>query len=74
MTDGFKTDPQVAEGEDMPTPRGGSPIPVASISTMPSYSHYIQGTPGEEEVLDSRKFILTPSDIRHLLMTSQDIE
>ncbi|KAI1405656.1 hypothetical protein F4819DRAFT_509400 [Hypoxylon fuscum] len=50
----YELNPQVAEGEDMPTPRGGSPIPVASISTMPSYSHYIQGTPGEEEVLDSR--------------------
>ncbi|KAI1414278.1 hypothetical protein F5Y13DRAFT_19231 [Hypoxylon sp. FL1857] len=43
----------VVNGEDVPTPRGGSPVQVNTIPSAPAYN-YIQGTPGDEEVLDSR--------------------
>ncbi|OTA67684.1 hypothetical protein K449DRAFT_181688 [Hypoxylon sp. EC38] len=43
----------VVNGEDMPTPRGGSPVQVTTIPPAPAYN-YIQGTPGDEEILDSR--------------------
>ncbi|KAI1391329.1 uncharacterized protein F4822DRAFT_182121 [Hypoxylon trugodes] len=49
----YELNPPLVNGEDVQTPRGGSPVPVA-IPAAPSYSNYIQGTPGEEEVLDSR--------------------
>ncbi|KAI1371527.1 hypothetical protein F4677DRAFT_450350 [Hypoxylon crocopeplum] len=50
----YELNPPLVNGEDVPTPRAGSPVPIATIPTAPSYSNYIQGTPGEEEVLDSR--------------------
>ncbi|KAI1133857.1 hypothetical protein F5Y05DRAFT_277179 [Hypoxylon sp. FL0543] len=46
-------DLNVMDGEDVPTPRGGSPVQVTTIPSAPAYN-YIHGTPGEEEVLDSR--------------------
>ncbi|KAI0834171.1 hypothetical protein F5Y06DRAFT_300881 [Hypoxylon sp. FL0890] len=46
-------DLNVVNGEDVPTPRSGSPVQVATIPSAPAYN-YIHGTPGEEEELDSR--------------------
>ncbi|KAL7625560.1 hypothetical protein AAE478_004780 [Parahypoxylon ruwenzoriense] len=43
----YELDPPQPNPVGSPTPRGGSP-------TIPVYPNYIQGTPGEEEILDTR--------------------
>ncbi|KAI1462457.1 hypothetical protein F4805DRAFT_134667 [Annulohypoxylon moriforme] len=50
----YELNPPLANGDDVPTPRGGSPILGGPIAAAPAYPNYIQGTPGEEEVLDNR--------------------
>ncbi|KAI0897676.1 hypothetical protein F4806DRAFT_494402 [Annulohypoxylon nitens] len=50
----YELNPPLANGEDVPTPRGGSPVLGGPITAAPAYPNYIQGTPGEEEVLDNR--------------------
>ncbi|KAI2609295.1 hypothetical protein GGR54DRAFT_643611 [Hypoxylon sp. NC1633] len=50
----YELTPALAEGDGVPTPRGGSPVQATGIPATPSYSTHIQGTPGDEEVLDSR--------------------
>ncbi|KAI4867745.1 hypothetical protein F4820DRAFT_467368 [Hypoxylon rubiginosum] len=50
----YELNPSVLDGEEVPTPRGGSPVMVASPTTIPAYPYHIQGTPGETEVLDNR--------------------
>ncbi|KAI0169487.1 hypothetical protein GGR52DRAFT_469070 [Hypoxylon sp. FL1284] len=50
----YTSNPAVADGEDVPTPRGGSPVMMPTSAAVPSYPYHIQGTPGEEEILDSR--------------------
>ncbi|KAI0881143.1 uncharacterized protein GGS22DRAFT_192629 [Annulohypoxylon maeteangense] len=50
----YELNPPLANGDDIPTPRGGSPILGGPVPTAPAYPNYIQGTPGEEEVLDNR--------------------
>ncbi|KAI1093949.1 hypothetical protein F5B19DRAFT_95752 [Rostrohypoxylon terebratum] len=50
----YELNPPLANGDDMPTPRGGSPVLGGPSAAAPAYPHYIQGTPGEEEMLDNR--------------------
>ncbi|KAI1079293.1 hypothetical protein F5B20DRAFT_581395 [Whalleya microplaca] len=56
----YAIDSALAPEEDVPTPRGGSPNPPTPIPTTLSYpaqsygNYTIQGTPGNEEELDSR--------------------
>ncbi|KAI1768715.1 hypothetical protein GGR53DRAFT_462102 [Hypoxylon sp. FL1150] len=50
----YELNPPVVDGEEVPTPRGGSPVLITSSATIPSYPYHIQGTPGDAEVLDNR--------------------
>ncbi|KAI1205951.1 uncharacterized protein F4807DRAFT_464183 [Annulohypoxylon truncatum] len=50
----YELNPPLTNGDDVPTPRGGSPVLGGPIPAAPAYPNYIQGTPGEEEVLDNR--------------------
>ncbi|KAI0117051.1 hypothetical protein F4814DRAFT_439575 [Daldinia grandis] len=50
----YELNPSLANGDDLPTPRGGSPVSGPMVPSTLSYANYIQGTPGMEEILDSR--------------------
>ncbi|KAI1803375.1 hypothetical protein F4811DRAFT_562548 [Daldinia bambusicola] len=50
----YELNPSLITGEELPTPRGGSPVSGPMIPSALSYANYIQGTPGMEEILDSR--------------------
>ncbi|KAI0006953.1 hypothetical protein F4779DRAFT_629506 [Xylariaceae sp. FL0662B] len=56
----YDIDATLTAEEDVPTPRGGSPLPPTPIPTILSYpassygNYTIQGTPGSEEELDAR--------------------
>ncbi|KAI0377446.1 hypothetical protein F5Y04DRAFT_284923 [Hypomontagnella monticulosa] len=58
----YELNSPVVNGEDVPTPRGGSPVSgsvmpgalMMSGTTFTSEPNYIQGTPGVEEPLDPR--------------------
>ncbi|OTB15608.1 hypothetical protein K445DRAFT_11845 [Daldinia sp. EC12] len=50
----YDLNPSLITGDDLPTPRGGSPVSGPMIPSALSYANYIQGTPGMEEILDSR--------------------
>ncbi|KAI8962206.1 hypothetical protein F5Y11DRAFT_347777 [Daldinia sp. FL1419] len=50
----YELNPSLVNADDLPTPRGGSPVSGPMIPSSLPYASYIQGTPGMEEILDSR--------------------